>query len=98
MLVRMSDVVTGTSSAVVADNPYITVLNRRIRAFKKKVERINALQGKKVVIVEIVWVKDLKPAQVELCSRFEVYSGILKELTAIKEQYLNLSPEEAVYV
>ena len=28
----MSDVVTGTSSAVVADNPYITVLNRRIRA------------------------------------------------------------------
>jgi hypothetical protein len=35
---------------------------------------------------------------VELCSRFEVYSGILKELTAIKEQYLNLSPEEAVYV
>jgi hypothetical protein len=54
MLVRMSDVVTGTSSAVVADNPYITVLNRRIRAFKKKVERINALQGKKVGIVEIV--------------------------------------------
>ena len=50
----MSDVVTGASSAVVADNPYITILNRRIRAFKKKVERINALQDKKVRIVEVI--------------------------------------------
>ena len=49
----MSDVVTGASSAVVVDNPYMTILNRRIRASKKKVERIIALREKKVRMLRL---------------------------------------------
>ena len=87
----MSGVVSGASSTKMVENSYITILNKRIRAFKKKVDRIIALQNKKVGIV------DLEPDQKELCSHFDVYSGILNELTAIKEQYLKLSPEDVVW-
>lgn len=30
------------------ENPYAIVLNKRVRAYKKKVERISALKGKQV--------------------------------------------------
>lgn len=93
----MSGVVSGASSTKMVENSYITILNKRIRAFKKKVDRIIALQNKKVGIVDMDYLKDLEPDQKELCSHFDVYSGILNELTAIKEQYLKLSPEDVVW-
>lgn len=33
------------------ENPYIVVVNKRIRAYKKKIERINSLRGKEVCLV-----------------------------------------------
>ena len=49
----MSGVVSGASSTKMVENSYITILNKRIRAFKKKVDRIIALQNKKVGIVDM---------------------------------------------
>ena len=38
----------GMTSSNGADS-YMTILNRRIRAYKKKIERINVLKDKKVL-------------------------------------------------
>ena len=72
----------GMTSSNGADS-YMTILNKRIRAYKKKIERINVLKEK----------ENLEPEQKELCSHLEVYSAILKELYGIKAQFLQLYPE-----
>ena len=72
----------GMTSSNGADS-YMTILNKRIRAYKKKIERINVLKEK----------ENLEPEQKELCSHLEVYSAILKELDGIKAQFLQLYPE-----
>ena len=45
---RMSGVASATLSTEQVEISYLSILNKRIRAYKKKVDRINALQGKKV--------------------------------------------------
>ena len=74
-------------------NSYMTILNKRIRAYKKKIERINVLKDKKVVVSLFPHRQDLEPEQKELCSHLELYNAILKELDGIKAQFLQLHPE-----
>ena len=44
----MSTNPSNVDATSVVDNEYTIILNKRIRAYKKKLERINALKGKEV--------------------------------------------------
>lgn len=46
----MSNSASPVVSTVTCDNEYITVVNKRIRAYKKKIDRILALRGKEVIV------------------------------------------------
>ena len=45
----MSTYPSNMDASGVVDNEYAVILNKRIRAYKKKLERINALKGKQVL-------------------------------------------------
>lgn len=46
--IRMSSATSAHCSSVAAENEYVVVLRKRIRAYKKKLDRISALRDKKV--------------------------------------------------
>ena len=81
----MSNSASPVVSTVTCDNEYITVVNKRIRAYKKKIDRILALRGK----------ENLEKDQIELCSRFDVFNSILNELNLVKSNMLEIVPTES---
>ena len=48
--IRMSSATSGNCSSVAVENEYMVVLRKRIRAYKKKLDRISALKDKKVAV------------------------------------------------
>ena len=90
----MSNSASPVVSTAARDNEYITVVNKRIRAYKKKIDRILALRGKEVIFSGWMLLQNLKEDQIELCSRFDVFNSILNELNLVKSNMLEIVPTE----